>query len=141
MEQGDAGPLELALDADVRELTAGDAERLYLIALAGGDRSPAIGDLLRQVEADRRDANRALVQQGLQVLGREARVGVSADQVAEAVHYYLRGLACRRGFEPDAGQGVVLRAVLGLVVALTGPTPGGPSAPVAGVLATLAIST
>ncbi len=136
--QGDPIPLERALDAEIRDLAEGDAERLYLIALAGGPQSPEIGDLLRQVEADRRDANRSLVHHGLSMLGRQPSAGVTADGVAEAVNHYLRGVAFRRGFEPQAGDGILLRAVMGLIFALTHATADGASERIDAILAGLA---
>lgn len=139
LEAGDARPLERALEGEIREFTDGDAERLYLIALAGSKGSPAISQLLSKVEDDRRLATRTLTRQGLVVLGREPGTGVKGDDIAEAVNHYLRGVASRRGFEPEAGRGIVLRAVIGLVLALTDPSSDGPGDAVSDALGGLAV--
>lgn len=127
--EGSGSGLEDALEAALQDYAAAshprsDAHgpaRLYFVALAAGEQSPTVARLLREVETDRRETLRPVVEQGLAALGREPSAGVTIDDIGDAIDHYLRGLAARRQFEPKAATGFVARAVLGIVVALTHP--------------------
>lgn len=145
-EAGDSMVLEAALESTVssagpaaQELAAG-AERLYLVALAACDASPAIAQLLHEVEDDRREQLRTLTLRGLRALGREPRPELTVDAISDTVHHYLGGLATRRRFHPGADRGALLPTVLAIVLAFTEAAPGATVAPaVAEALASLGL--